>query len=61
MNREVYETLLARYGKPWRRPRNVLELPLEERAEIALSAAVEKVMLNMRTKGCQSTSGVKAK
>jgi hypothetical protein len=34
-----------------KRPKNVLELPLEERAEMALKAAVEKVIVEHARQG----------
>jgi hypothetical protein len=38
-------------------PANVLDLPLEERAEMALKAAVEKVSWNTRAGVCRCTYG----
>jgi hypothetical protein len=49
MNRELYESLLHDImTKP---PANVLDLPLEVRAEMALKAAVEKVILESAREG----------
>jgi hypothetical protein len=41
-------------------PGNVLDLPLEQRAELALKAAVKKVILNTLAKGSQSMFGATA-
>jgi hypothetical protein len=40
---------------------NVLELPLEQRAEMALKAAVEKVIVEHSRQGLQSIYGAMAK
>ena len=51
MNRELYENLLFRYDIMTKPPANVLNLPLEERAEMALKAAVENVILESAREG----------
>src|ERR1700691_3429005 len=51
MNRELYENLLFRYDIMTKPPTNVLNLPLEERAEMALKAAVENVILESAREG----------
>ena len=44
MKPDAYDTLVAQYGTLTKPPANILELPLGQRAEMALKAAVEKVV-----------------
>jgi hypothetical protein len=44
MKPDAYKALVAQYGNMTKPPANILELPLGERAEMALKAAVEKVI-----------------
>jgi hypothetical protein len=45
MKPDAYKALVTQYGKHVTKPpANILELPLGERAEMALKAAVEKVV-----------------
>jgi hypothetical protein len=45
MKPDAYKALLRNMGNMTKPPANILELPLAERAEMALKAAVEKVSL----------------